>query len=55
MTIVDIIAAAGIFLTGVKWPFLPFIPWRRLPRHRGAYLRLHPGAGHADVGELWLR
>ena len=51
MTIVLIIAAAGVLLTGVKWAFLPFIPYRRLPRHRVRYLRLrlrlrlHPGAG----------
>ena len=61
MRIVLIIAAAGILLTGVKWAFLPFLPRRRLPRNRVRYLRLrlrlrlHPGAGHATVGELWLR
>jgi type IV secretion system protein VirD4 len=61
MRFVLIIAIGGVFLTGVKWAFLPFIPWRRLPRHRVAYLRLrlylrlHPGAGHANAGELWLR
>ena len=37
------------------------LPYRRLPRHRVRYLRLrlhlrlHPGAGHATVLELWLR
>src|SRR5262249_48825518 len=44
-----LIAAGGIFLTTIKWAFFPFIPWRRLPRHRvrylraRLYLRLHPG------------
>jgi type IV secretion system protein VirD4 len=61
MTIVIDIAAAGLLLTFVKWAFLPWIPWRRLPRHRVRYLRLrlrlrlHPGAGHATAAELWLR
>ena len=56
-----LIATGGIFLTAAKWAFFPFIPWRRLPRHRVRYLRLrlrlrlHPGAGHASVAELWLR
>ena len=51
MNIAILIAAAGVILTSVKWAFLPFIPWRRLPRHRVRYLRirlrlrLHPGAG----------
>ena len=55
------ILAGGLFLTAVKWAFFPFIPWRRLPRHRVRYLRLrlrlrlHPGAGHASVAELYLR
>jgi type IV secretory pathway TraG/TraD family ATPase VirD4 len=58
--IIDI-AASGLLLTIVKWAFFPWIPWRRLPRHRVRYLRLrlhlrlHPGAGHATVAELWLR
>jgi type IV secretion system protein VirD4 len=61
MTIAILIAAAGVFLTAIKWAFFPFIPWRRLPRHRVRYLRarlrlrLHPGAGHATIAELWLR
>jgi len=61
MRIVFIIAAAGVLLTGVKWAFFPFVPWRRLPRHRVRYLRLrlrlrlHPGPGHATIAELWLR
>jgi len=61
MRIVLLLAAAGVLLTGVKWAFLPFLPWRRLPRHRVRYLRvrlrlrLHPGPGHATIGELWLR
>jgi type IV secretory pathway TraG/TraD family ATPase VirD4 len=61
MRIVLIIAAAGVLLTGLKWAFFPFLPWRRLPRHRVRYLRLrlrlrlHPGPGHATLGELWLR
>ena len=61
MRIVVLIAAAGVLLTGVKWAFFPFLPGRRLPRHRVRYLRirlrlrLHPGPGHASIGELWLR
>jgi type IV secretion system protein VirD4 len=60
-TIVILIVAGGIVLTAIKWAFLPFVPYSRLPRHRVRYLhtrlhlRLHPGAGHATVGELWLR
>jgi type IV secretion system protein VirD4 len=60
-TVVIIIAVTGLLLAGVKWAFLPFLPWRRLPRHRVRYLRLrlhlrlHPGAGHATLPELWLR
>lgn len=55
------ITVAALLLTAIKWAFLPFLPWRRLPRHRVRYLRLrlrlrlHPGAGHATVPELWLR
>ena len=55
------IFAGGTFLTALKWAYFPFIPWRRLPRHRVRYLRLrlrlrlHPGAGHASIAELWLR
>ena len=61
MKIVVMIAAAGIVLTAIKWAFLPFLPWRALPRHRirhmrmRLYLRLHPGAGHASAAELHLR
>ncbi len=61
MTIAILIAVSGLFLTSAKWAFFPYIPFRRLPRHRVRYLRLrlhlrlHPGAGHATVGELWLR
>ena len=48
-------------LIAVKWAFFPWIPYRRLPRHRIRYLRLrlrlrlHPGPGHATLAELWLR
>jgi len=58
MTTAILIAAAGVFLTAIKWAYFPFIPWRRLPRHRVRYLRarlrlrLHPGAGHPTIGEL---
>jgi type IV secretion system protein VirD4 len=61
MKLVILIAVVALFLVGVKWAFLPFIPWRRLPRHRVRYLRLrlrlrlHPGPGHATLPELWLR
>ena len=61
MKIVIIIAVIGVLLIPVKWAFFPFIPWRRLPRHRVRHirlrvlLRLHPGAGHATLPELWLR
>src|SRR6266571_40719 len=61
MKYVELIAAAGILLSTAKWAFFPFIPWSRLPRHRVRYmrlrlhLRLHPGPGHASIGELWLR
>jgi type IV secretion system protein VirD4 len=58
ITIIWLIAAAGLLLTAVKWTFLPD---RRLPRHRVRQmrvrlrLRLHPGKGHATVLELWWR
>ena len=61
MKLIILIAVAALLLTAAKWAFLPFLPWRRLPRHRVRYLRirlrlkLHPGAGHATVPELWLR
>ncbi len=60
-TVIVIIAASGILLTGVKWAFLPSLPYRRLPRHRVRQmrlrlrLRLHPGPGQATLPELWLR
>jgi type IV secretion system protein VirD4 len=59
--IVVIMTVTGVVLTAVKWAFLPFVPWRRLPRNRVRHLRLrvrlrlHPGAGQATVLELWLR
>ena len=59
--IIAVIAVAGVLLTGVKWAFLPCLPYRRLPRHRVRHLRLrlrlrlHPGAGQATLPELWLR
>ena len=59
--ILILLAAAAVLLTAVKWAFLPFVPCRRLPRNRvrhlrlRLHLRLHPGAGHATVLELWLR
>ena len=61
MRIVIIIAVTGVLLAAVKWSFLPFLPWRRLPRHRVRHLRLrlrlrlHPGAGQATLPELWMR
>jgi hypothetical protein len=61
MKIVIIIAVIGVLLIPVKWAFFPFIPRRRLPHHRVRHLRLrvllrlHPGAGHATLPELWLR
>ena len=62
MTRLIILAAtAAILLIAVKWAFLAALPYRRLPRHRVRYLRLrlhlrlHPGAGHATLIELWLR
>ncbi|MGH3217297.1 MAG: type IV secretory system conjugative DNA transfer family protein [Streptosporangiaceae bacterium] len=59
--IIATFATAAIVLAAIKWAFLPFVPWRRLPRNRvrhlrlRLHLRLHPGAGHATVAELWLR
>ncbi|MGH3226388.1 MAG: type IV secretory system conjugative DNA transfer family protein, partial [Streptosporangiaceae bacterium] len=59
--IITLFAVAAIVLAAVKWAFLPFVPWRRLPHHRvrhlrlRLHLRLHPGPGHATVAELWLR
>ena len=59
--ILILFATAAVVLTAVKWAFLPFVPWRRLPRNRvrhlrlRVHLRLHPGAGQATVLELWLR
>jgi type IV secretion system protein VirD4 len=59
--ILVLISLAGVLLIAVKWAFLPFVPWRRLPRNRVRHLRirlrlrLHPGAGQATVAELWLR
>jgi type IV secretion system protein VirD4 len=56
-----LIVAASLLLACVKWAFLPWIPYRRLPRHRVRHLRLrirlrlHPGPGHATLPELWLR
>ena len=61
MIIAIYIAVSGLSLTIAKWAFFPWIPFRRLPRHRVRYLRLrlrlrlHPGAGHGSVAELWLR
>ncbi len=61
MKIVVMIAATGMLLTIIKWAFLPYLPWRTLPRHRvrylrlRLYLRLHPGAGHGSAAELHLR
>ena len=58
LTLICLIAGAGLVLTAVKWAFLPD---RRLPRHRVRLLRvrlrlrLHPGKGHATVFELWWR
>jgi hypothetical protein len=65
ITIAALIATADIALAGLRWAFFPWLPYRRLPRHRvrrhrvrhlrlRLHLRLHPGAGHASVLELWL-
>ena len=58
-----LIVAASLLLAILKWAFLPWLPYRRLPRHRvrhlrlRLHLRLHPGHGHghATLPELWLR
>jgi type IV secretion system protein VirD4 len=56
-----LIVIAALLLTILKWAFLPWLPYRRLPRHRVRHLRLrvrlrlHPGHGHATLAELWLR
>jgi type IV secretory pathway TraG/TraD family ATPase VirD4 len=57
-----VLIAVGLsLLIIVKWAFLPWLPYRRLPRHRVRHLRLrvrlrlHPGHGHATLAELWLR
>jgi type IV secretion system protein VirD4 len=56
-----LITAGLLLLVIVKWAFLPWLPYRRLPRHRVRHLRLrvrlrlHPGHGHATLAELWLR
>jgi type IV secretory pathway TraG/TraD family ATPase VirD4 len=61
VVIIAIFVFAGVVLTGVKWAFLPSLPYRRLPRHRvrhlrlRLFLRLHPGPGQATLAELWLR
>jgi type IV secretion system protein VirD4 len=58
---VILIVAASLLLAIAKWAFLPWLPYRRLPRHRVRHLRLrvrlrlHPGHGHATLAELWLR
>ena len=38
--ILVLIVLAALVLTAVKWAFLPFLPWRRLPRNRVRHLRL---------------
>ncbi len=59
--IITVFLIAALVLTGIKWAFLPFVPWRQLPRNRvrhlriRLHLRLHPGAGQATLFELWLR
>jgi type IV secretion system protein VirD4 len=58
---IAVIVAGCLVLAFVKWAFLPWLPYRRLPRHRVRHLRirlrlrLHPGHGHATLPELWLR
>jgi type IV secretion system protein VirD4 len=53
-----VLAVCLLILAGFRWALLPH---GRLPRFRVRYLRirlrmrLHPGRGHATVGELWLR
>ncbi len=52
-----VLAVFLLILAGFRWALLPH---SRLPRFRVRYmrirlrLRLHPGRGHATVGELWL-
>src|SRR5579859_2309916 len=61
MKIIILIAVVLVLLLFIKWAFLPWFPYRRLPHHRTRHmrlrlhLRLHPGPGHATVVELWLR
>ena len=56
-----LIVTAALLLATIKWAFLPWVPYRRLPRHRigqmrlRVFLRLHPGRGLATLPELWLR
>jgi hypothetical protein len=38
--IITLIAVTAIVLAAIKWAFLPFLPYRRLPRHRVRHLRL---------------
>jgi len=33
-TIVTLIAVSGVVLVAVKWAFLPWLPYRRLPRNQ---------------------
>jgi type IV secretory pathway TraG/TraD family ATPase VirD4 len=53
-----VLAVFLLVLAGFRWCLLPH---GRLPRFRVRHmrirlrLRLHPGRGHATVGELWLR
>jgi type IV secretory pathway TraG/TraD family ATPase VirD4 len=53
-----VLAVFLLVLAGFRWCLLPH---GRLPRFRVRHmrirlrLRLHPGRGHASVGELWLR
>ena len=53
-----VLAVFLLILAGLRWGLLPH---GRLPRFRVRHLRirlrlrLHPGRGHATVGELWLR
>ncbi|MGH3159293.1 MAG: type IV secretory system conjugative DNA transfer family protein, partial [Streptosporangiaceae bacterium] len=61
MKYVILVAAAGLVLLTLKRAFLPWVPYRRLPRHRvwtmrlRLHLRLHPARGLAALPELWLR
>ena len=45
MRIVFIIAAAGVLLTGVKWAFFPFVPWRSYPATASATCASGCGCG----------